>query len=149
MLTITYFTEPFPSKMQIISFSEVLKRMDSPLIKQHYFQIFDSAVTLTRVSQYNSEKEEDSDEEDELNVFNEETLGYRQLIKRFQSPMTALDEFQSIKSVLLLLKTNHPQLFSEVVASMPEEKKNFLRSVLQIERMENNEHRSILRVRRT
>lgn len=64
-LNISYFTERLPAKMLIVSFADILKRVNSPLVAEHYQQIFDSAITLTRVSHYNNEKGESSEEEEE------------------------------------------------------------------------------------
>ena len=50
MLRISFFIDDYPRKVHIVCLCDLLKKINSNLIKSHYLQLFDFAITLTRTS---------------------------------------------------------------------------------------------------
>ena len=71
------------------------------------------------------------------------------VVERFESVMKDLDEFEVMKKTLKEIKADQPLLFANVVQQLPAEKVDFLKLVMQIEKVGNNEYRSIIKVKRS
>lgn len=70
------------------------------------------------------------------------------IVERFVGSMKQLDEFEVMKKTLKEIKTSHSELFLAVVKQLPAEKVEYLKVVMQISKVKENDYRSIVKVKR-